>query len=171
MPPKKILNKIIITGDSCRGKSTLASKISEKLNIPHHSTDDCLYETKFTKPRDKQEGIDLIEKIYKSEKWIVEGTTGYLLKPGLDSADIIINLIHRNVIIQWMFLIKRYFKRDHKNEPIKRLLGLMKHVLYKRNGWGYRKGQTKTSDRIESYVNKTITLSSFKQINEFLDSL
>ena len=167
----KNLNKIIIIGDSCRGKTTLALKMSEKLGIPYHSTDDCLYEIKFTKKRDKQEGIDIAEGVFKGEKWIVEGTTGYLLRLGFDSADIIIHLVHKDVIMQWAYLIKRYFQRDTSNETIKKLLGLMKHVLYKRNGWGYRKGKTKTSDQIEPYKNKVITFSSFKEIDDFVNSL
>jgi len=32
--------KIIIIGDAGRGKSTLASKLSKKLNISYYSTDD-----------------------------------------------------------------------------------------------------------------------------------
>lgn len=168
---KEIPHKIIIIGDSCRGKSTLASKISLKLNIPFYSTDDFLYEVKFTKYRDKKQGFDMIEKIYKKENWIVEGTTGYLLKPGLDSADIIVNLVHRSVIIQWLHLVKRYFKRDHENESLKKLFGLMKHVLYKRNGWGYRREKIKISDLIEPYKNKVITISSFKDIDKFVNSL
>ena len=167
----KTLNKIIITGDSCRGKTTLALKISEKLRIPYYSTDDCLYEIKFTKKRDRQEGIDIIEKVYKNEKWIVEGTTGYLLKNGLDSADIIISLTHKYVFTQWMYLIKRYLNRNIENESIKSLLTLLRHVLYKRYGWGYRKGKIKNSERIEPHINKVIILTSFKKINEFFNSL
>jgi len=40
--------KIIIIGDAGRGKSTLASKLSKKLNTPHYSTDDYFYEVKFS---------------------------------------------------------------------------------------------------------------------------
>ena len=55
--PNKNLNRILIVGDAGRGKSTLASKISAKLGIPHHSTDHFYYEVKFTKIRDRQESI------------------------------------------------------------------------------------------------------------------
>ena len=59
--------KIIIIGDAGRGKSTLASKLSEKLNIPCYSTDDYFYEVKFTKPRDRQEALSQISNIYKQD--------------------------------------------------------------------------------------------------------
>ena len=45
---KQALNRILIIGDSGRGKTVLARKISEKLGIPAYSTDDYLYEMKFT---------------------------------------------------------------------------------------------------------------------------
>jgi adenylate kinase family enzyme len=165
----KNFNRILIVGDAGRGKSTLASKISAKLGIPHYSTDDFFYEIKFSKRRDRQESIDSIAKIFKNEKWIVEGTTRHLILDGLDSADIIIHLRYKTILVQWLILIKRYLSRD--NETISGLFGLMKHVLYKKYGLGYRKGKLTPTQIIEPYKDKVITLFSFKQINEFLKSL
>ncbi|MCX6751564.1 MAG: hypothetical protein NT161_02230 [Candidatus Nomurabacteria bacterium] len=161
----KILNRILIVGDACRGKSTLASKISKKFGIQNHSTDDFFYEIKFTKKRDRKESINLISKIFQGEKWLIEGTTKHLLEPGLHSADIIIHLKYKNVLTQWIFLIKRYFQRD--NETIGGLYKLMKHVLYKKHKLGYRKGKLTPTEIIEPYKDKVITLSSFKEIDEF----
>ena len=117
--PKEILNKILIVGDAGRGKSTLALNISKKLGIPHYSTDDFYYEVKFTKVRDRPESIAKISEIFKKEKWIVEGTTEYLLEPGLHSADKIIHLKYKNIPAQWLVLFKRYLKRE--NETLKGL--------------------------------------------------
>ncbi len=166
---KKILNRILITGDGCRGKSTLALRISEKLGIPHYSTDDFYYEVKFSKIRYRPEAIAQISEVFKNEKWIVEGTTEDLLEPGLHSADMIIHLQHRNVLIQWFFLFKRYLQRE--NETLFGNLKLMRHVLYKKYGLGYRKGKRTPLILIEPRKNEVITLSSFKEINKFLDSL
>lgn len=166
---KEILNKILIVGDSCRGKSTLASKISEKLGIPHHSTDDFYYEVKFTKIRDRKESIENIKKIFQNEKWIVEGTTKHLIEHGLHSADVIIHLRYKSILAQWVVLIKRYFKRD--NETIGGTYKLMKHVLYKKHHIGYRKGKLTPTEIIEPHKNKVITLSSFKEIDYFINSL
>jgi|ERR1035437_3974666 adenylate kinase family enzyme len=166
---KKILNKILIVGDAGRGKSTLASKISAKLGIPHHSTDDFYYETKFTKIRDRKESIDLISKIFQGERWLIEGTTKHLIEPGLHSADIIIHLKYKSILTQWIFLVRRYFKRD--NETINGTLKLMRHVLYKKYHLGYRKGKPTPTEIIERHKHKVITLSSFKEIDEFISSL
>ena len=163
---KKILNKILIVGDACRGKSTLASKISTKLGIQNYSTDDFYYEIKFTKIRDRKESINLISKIFQDERWIIEGTTEHLIEYGLHSADIIIHLRYKSILTQWIFLIKRYFKRD--NETVGGLYKLMKHVLYKKHHLGYRKGKPTPTEIIESHKDKVITLSSFKEINDFI---
>jgi len=165
----KVLNKILIVGDACRGKSTLASKISTKLGIQNHSTDDFYYEIKFTKIRDRKESIENIKEIYKNEKWIVEGTTKHLIEHGLDSADQIIHLQYKSIPTQWMVLLKRYFKRD--NETIGGLYKLMKHVLYKKHHLGYRKGKPTPTEIIKFHKDKVITLSSFKEIDNFLNSL
>lgn len=166
---KKILNRILIVGDAGRGKSTLASKISAKLGISHYSTDDFFYEVKFSKVRDKSESIDKIKEIFKNEKWIIEGTTKRLIEPGLHSADIIIHLRYKNIPTQWLVLFKRYLVRN--NETIMGTYKLMKHVLYKKYHLGYRKGKPTPTEIIDPYKHKVTTFSSFKEINEFIDSL
>lgn len=166
---KEILNRILIVGDAGRGKSTLASKISAKLGIPHHSTDDFYYEVKFSKIRDRKESIEKVKKIFKNEKWIIEGTTKHLIEPGLHSADRIIHLRFKNIPTQWTVLFKRYFKRD--NETIQGLFKLMRHVLYKKYHLGYRKGKLTPTEFINPHKHKVITLSSFKEIDEFINSL
>ena len=103
---KEILNKILIVGDAGRGKSTLASKISAKLGIPHHSTDDFFYEVKFTKVRNRKESVEKILKIYKNDKWIIEGTTRHLFEHGLDSADKIINLKYKIYLFNGGFFLR-----------------------------------------------------------------
>lgn len=164
----KNTNKILIVGDACRGKSTFASKISEKLGIQHYSTDDFYYEAKFTKIRNRQESIDMISKIFQKDKWIIEGTTEHLVEHGLDSADIIINLKYKSILTQWLTLFKRYLKRD--NETLKGSLRLMKHVLYKKYKLGYRKGRLTPTEFIIPHKHKVITLCSFKEINKFIDN-
>ncbi len=166
---KKPLNRIIITGDAGRGKSTLASKLSKKLGIRNYSTDDFYYIEKFSVLRDRPESIEQISKIYLDEKWIVEGTTEYLLEAGLDSADLIIHLKHKTILGQWIIMVRRYFHRD--NETILGLIKLMRHVLYKKYGLGYRKGKRTPSMLIAPHTHKVITLSSFKEIDHFTKTL
>ena len=165
----KTLNKILIVGDACRGKSTLASKISLKLGIPHYSTDDFYYEIKFTKVRNRQESIDKIVEVFKNEKWIIEGTTEHLVEHGLESSDMIINLKYKNIFTQWLALFKRYLKRD--NETLRGSIRLMKHVLYKKYKLKYRKGRLTPSEFVSPYKDKVVTLHTFKEINNFINSI
>jgi adenylate kinase family enzyme len=163
------MNKIIITGDAGRGKSTLASNLSEKLNIPHYSTDDYFYEVKFTKPRDRQVALNQIREVYKKDKWIIEGTTAWLLDPGMEASDTVIYLRHRSIWSQWYILLKRGLFR--KNEKLSGTFALMKHVFYKRYGLGYKKGKMTHSEFVEPHKHKLIVLSSFKEIDNFLKSI
>lgn len=163
------LQKIIIIGDAGRGKSHLAAKMSDKLGLPKYSTDDYFYEIKFSKPRDKQQSIDDIAQVYLEEKWIVEGTTKHLLDAGLESADLIIYLKYKNILSQWMMLLKRHMHR--KEEKLSEVVGLMIHVFKKRYGLGYKKGKMTHSQVVAPYKDKLVVLTSFRQIDTFFDSL
>jgi hypothetical protein len=155
-------------GDAGRGKSTLAEKLSEKLGIQHYSTDDFYYEYKFFKIQQREKAIEQVIEIYKKDHWIMEGTTHWLLEPGLDSANLIIYLRYKTIFLQWLTIIKRHFQR--KDESIISTLGLLRHVFYKRYGLGYKKGKITDKEILALYKQKVITLSSFKDIDNFLNS-
>ena len=162
-------NKIIIIGDAGRGKTTLASRLSEKLGINHYSTDDFYYEIKYTKPRDREDALNKIKKVFAGEKWIVEGTTQWLFEEGLGSSDIIIYLKYNNIFSQWFTLFKRHFER--KDKSFKHTLYLMRHVFYKRYGLSYKKGKPTHTDIIAPYKDKVIVLDSFKKINDYINNI
>lgn len=162
-------HKIIIIGDAGRGKSTLASRISEKLKIPHYSTDDYFYEVKFSKPRERQGALKQISEVYKRDNWIMEGTTAWLLDTGMELSDIVIYLHYKNIFSQWFILLKRELSRE--NEKLSGTFGLMKHVFYKRYSLGYKKGKMTHKEFVEPHKQKVVTLSSFKEIDKFLKNL
>jgi len=163
------MKKIIIIGDAGRGKTTLAEKLSKKLGVKHYSTDDFYYRKKFSEIRGREESLELISKVYYNDSWIVEGSTQWLLQSGLNSADIIIYLKYNNIISQWLVLIKRHFTRGDKN--IWHTILLLRHVLYKRYGWGHKKGKIKHHEVVAPYLDKTIILSSFKEIEAFINEI
>lgn len=141
--------KIIIIGESGRGKTTLAKKLSEKTGITHHQTDDFFWKTKYSEANPREEALEKIKQEYEKDKWIIEGTTFWLLEDGLEKSDIIIFLCFKNLLSQWFSIIRRSFAE--KRENVKELFGLLKHVTYKRYGWGYKKGASTHREIIEPY--------------------
>ncbi len=156
--------KILILGDAGRGKSTFAQRLSDRTEIPHYSTDDFFWKVKFTEANNKEESVREISKIYAQDSWIIEGTTRRLIKEGLEKSDVIYYLKFKNIFSQYLSLIRRKFKRKH--ESFKDLLGLLKHVTYKK----YKKNYSQDlplETMIEPYKNKVAELSSYKEINDF----
>jgi adenylate kinase family enzyme len=159
--------KILILGDAGRGKTTFAEKLSKKISIPHYSTDDFFWKVKFTEPNDKGKSVEEISHIYRQDEWIMEGTTRRLIREGLEKADIIYLLKFGNIFSQYYYLIRRKFKRKH--ESFGALLGLLKHVTYKKYKKGYGNHTPPLSELIEPYKSKVVGLNSIKEINKCLE--
>lgn len=162
-------SKILIVGDSGRGKTTLANKLADKLEIKKYSTDDLFWEVKYTKPRDKAISIDIVTELCKKEKWIIEGSTKHLIAPGLESADLILLMRFKTIFHQWFFISKRHFVQRHKTESLKTFFILLRHVYYRRFNLGYKKGSVTLEKFIEQYDKKVILITSFKQVHEILE--
>ncbi len=160
--------KILIIGESGRGKSVLAQKLSEKISIPFYSTDDFFWKVKFSEPHEKEESKAQIEKVYSTERWIVEGSSTPLFRPDLESAEVIINLVFENIFQQWWSLIQR--NRTRKHESLKNLSSLIIYVTRKRFSIGNNKEKIK-AELLKPYSDKIIILKSFKEVNLFLDSI
>src|ERR1035437_8235620 len=143
--------KIMSLGDAGRGKTTFAVNLSKKTNILNYSTDDCFWKVKFTEPNDREKSVEEISEVYKKDEWIVDGTTRRLIVEGLEKADIIYFLIHKNIIHQYYFLTKRSLTR--KNENFVGLWNLLKHVTYKRYKKGYGGHALPLHELLEPYKN------------------
>ena len=101
--------KILIIGDSGRGKTTFARAFSAKTGIPLYSTDDFFWKKKFTIKNSTEEALVNTMTVYNSDTWIVEGTTHHLLQPGLEHADLIFNFGFKNLFVQYYFLFRRQY--------------------------------------------------------------
>lgn len=161
--------KILIVGDSGRGKSTLAKELSEKLSIKFYSTDNFYWRKKFTIPESKEISHQKISKIYNQNSWIVEGATRGLVKCGLDKADIIIYLGYKNLTSQFWVLFKRNLTR--KEENLSNLFNLYKHLICKKYKIGSQKNKESIEEMLKPFSDKTIKLNSFKEIDNFIQKL
>jgi len=161
--------KILIIGDSGRGKTTFAGKLSKKLNLTHYSTDDFFWKVKFSEPNNKEESIIKINKIYDTESWVVDGGTRHLIKYGLERADIVLYLKFNNILFQYYSMIKRNLLG--KDESFIQLWKLLKYITYKKYKKGYAGHSAPIEEMLAPYVAKVVYLNSFKQINKYLESI
>jgi adenylate kinase family enzyme len=161
--------KILILGDSGRGKITFAEKLSKKISILHYSTDDFYYKVKFTEINDKKKSVEEIGRIYAQNEWIVEGTTRRLIQGGLETADVIYLLEFKNIIYQYYFIISRHFKRT--NESLLGLWQQLKHVTRKKYKKEYANYMPSLHELLEPYKEKIIKFNFLKEINQHLESI
>lgn len=101
--------KIYITGLSCVGKTTLATRISKKFKIPYYELDRLLidkdsyasklHSTYYVNEKELRRQTKLIQE---KANWIVEGV--YVIEPLIKEADLVIyiesNLL-RSLALQW----------------------------------------------------------------------
>lgn len=111
------MEKIYIVGSVASGKTTLAKKLSEKLNIPWYELDCIVYcktETERYK-RTPEQQVEIIKNIDKSKKWIIEGTYRKSCHCLLDMADTII-FLDPPVLIREFRILKRFVKQQLRIE-------------------------------------------------------
>jgi adenylate kinase family enzyme len=109
--------KILIIGSVGSGKTTLAKKLSKKLEIPYYEIDSIVYNDTKKEKRLTPEQDNIIKNINKNTSWIIEGTLRKNLNYLLDLSDKIIYL-NTNYNIRKMRILKRYFKQKLKIEKI-----------------------------------------------------
>ncbi|HEY0907993.1 MAG TPA: hypothetical protein VGE35_01450 [Candidatus Paceibacterota bacterium] len=160
--------RILIIGDSGRGKSTFAGKLAQRTGLPLYSTDDFYWKTKFSEPNDKAQSISDISKVYDQESWIMEGGTRHLIEKGIPLADKIYSLRFKYMLPQYYFLITRKFSRKH--ETFANLWGLLKHVTKARYVKSYRNHKPSQLQMISPYPEKVTHLYSLKEIKRELES-
>lgn len=159
--------KILITGHSGRGKSTLAKKLTKHLGIPMYSIDDYFWKEKYSTmwPIEKSRS-DLLE-IYKQEAWIVEGNTRLLIKDGLPVADLVIHLEFNWILHQYGRLIKRYIKE--RSGTFWELLVLLKHITFKRYKLFYAKDEPSIKEMISPFEKKVVHLHSREELTSWMN--
>jgi len=158
--------RILVLGDSGRGKSTLSKLLSEKYNLKYVELDDIFWVKKYTEKRTNEEQIDLLRKILgEEESWIIEGSTRHLVSQCLEPADCIIHLSFKNILIQWYYVFKRGFVR---RDSLKDSFNLCIHLFKKRYGFGNSKGKQSFKDIIKPFSEKVMEINSWKKINRLI---
>jgi len=159
--------KILIVGDSGRGKTTFAHKLGDKLSIPVHSTDDIFWKVKFSVEEDPAVRLQKIADIYAKDTWIVEGSSESLLEPGFEKADKIYYLRFENVFVQFFIIIRRFLVT--KEGSLAHLFEHLRHNFYKRYKLSYKKHDPNLQEKLAPYMQKVTKLNSYKSIKAVLD--
>lgn len=107
--------KIMLIGSGGAGKSTLARKIGEKLDIEVYHLDALLWKPNWQQvSREDQRSIQ--EKIVQKKEWVIDGNYGGTMDIRLKAADTIIFMdIHRIICVYRA--LKRFFQYRSNNRP------------------------------------------------------
>lgn len=157
--------KILIIGIVASGKTTLAKKLSEKLNIKHYEIDSIVHDDKNSRKRIPEEQKEIIEKIDDQADWIIEGTLRKNLYYLLDMADKIIYLdipLHIRKIRIFTRFIKQKLGLEKCN--YKPTLKMVKQMYKWTND--YEKEREKREIQLKEYSNKLIKIKNKKNWEE-----
>lgn len=166
----KNCKRILIVGDSCRGKSTMGEFLSKSLNLPHTDLDDFFWIKKFTIKREKGEQLELVRKfLNKNSEWIIEGTTRDMMSLCLKDSDMIIHLWFKSIFEQLFCITKRSLQRK---ECFNSYFDLCYTTVLKRYKLGKRnKGLPSIKELISEYPHKVVELNTWKEIERFKDNI
>jgi len=147
------------------GKTTLARRLSKKLGYPLFSTDEMVYERKWTQKYPRSERLVKLDRMLKQKSWILEGVHAMAWTvPAIKEADdiVLIDIPKSN-------LLKRILKRSKKKEKSRKADPF--YSKFKLLYWGFRWGP-ESFFAYEKYAKrKFIILESVKGIDSFVKNV
>lgn len=114
MPPDRKLNRIIIVGSSCSGKSTLARQLSERLGMPHVELDALHWAPNWTEAPIEVFRARVAEAVA-GDRWVVDGNYGVVRDITWQRADTVVWLDFRLHVLFWRLTIRtfqRWWRRE-----------------------------------------------------------
>lgn len=158
--------KILIIGSVASGKTSLARKLENKLNIKYFEIDSIVHNDIKKIKRTNEEQKEIIDRINNDNKeWIIEGTLRKNLDYLLDYADKIIYL-NIDVKTRKRRIIKRFIKQRLKLERCNYNPDIeMLKLMYK---WTneFEKNKSKFENKIEKYSDKLVKITNGKEIEK-----
>ena len=126
------MKKVYIIGAVGTGKTTLAKKMSEKLNIKMYQLDKVVWDDdNGNRKRTDEEVFDIFEKILKQDSWIIEDVGRKKFIEGIKKADMVYYIdlpnfvIYKRCILRW--IKQKIGKEKYNYKPtLKGLIQMMK---------------------------------------------
>ena len=167
------MKKIAIFGCPGSGKSTFATKLSKKLNIPVYHLDKYFFKQNW-----QEVGLEIFmgqqKNILSTEQWIVEGCSMRSLELRFQAADLLICLDIPRRTCLWR-VIKRWWTgrlTDCKPENCPEVL----RFVFLKYVWGYRKKYGPKSEYLQNLVQKyphkkLLIFKSNEQADQWLENI
>ncbi len=126
------MKKIYIIGAVGTGKTTLAKKLSEKLNIKMYQLDKVVWDDdNGNRKRTEEEVIEIFNEILKKDSWIIEDVGRKKFAEGIKQADMIYYIdlpslvIYKRCILRWFK--QKFGKEEYNYKPtVKGLIQMIK---------------------------------------------
>ena len=162
--------KILIIGSVASGKTSLARKLSRKLNINYYEIDSIVHDDKNNYKRGPEEQRKIIDEINdKENSWIIEGTLRKNLFYLLEMTDVIVYL-NINVRIRKWRIIKRFVKQKLRLEKsnYKPSIDMFK-LMFKWTS-DFEKNKNELELMLDTYKEKLIKLNNKNEIKRYFKS-
>ncbi|QTA78668.1 NTP hydrolase p-loop-containing [Desulfonema limicola] len=107
--------RIIVVGTSCSGKTTLARKLSARLELPHIEMDALYWDCNWTE-RPESEFIELVENTVMQKSWVMDGNYRIVRDIVWGRANILIWLNYPFLTILYQALMRTISRAITKEE-------------------------------------------------------
>ena len=160
-----MVNKIHIFGGPGSGKTTLATKLSEELNIPHYDLDKIRYKEEdkdYSLDEDEKIRDEKLKKILSKKKWITEGSYTNFAWPCFEKAEKII-FLEPSMLVTNYRIIKRFilYKLGIVKLPKKQRWGSLPELIRWNYTFNYQK-LPKLKERLKPIQHKIIIVNTDK---------
>ena len=112
---KRAMRRVLVIGSGGSGKSTVAARLGELLNLEVHHLDKFFWSPGWLKP-EPDEWIKTVTDLIEQDSWVIDGNYSGTLELRLRRSDTIVFLDLPRVLCIWR-IVKRYFLYRKRSRP------------------------------------------------------